>query len=89
MSKKKKVSYYKEKFSDFSVRLPWKYFVAVLEDHGFERVKKKGPHGSQRLFVKGEVRFTADEPHGREAFVDKYSRKRAIAALERSKGEES
>lgn len=44
--------------------------------------------GSKRLFIKGGIRFTADEPHGREPFVAKWDRKRAIGALERMKGEE-
>jgi len=82
---KKNKEYYKEKFPDFSERLPWKFFVAVLLDYGFEMVNKPG---SVRLFVKGEIRFTAHEPHGRESFVSKWDRKRASDALERMKGEE-
>ena len=83
---KKNKGYYKDKFSDFSEWLPWKYFVSVLLDYGFEMVNKPG---SVRLFVKGEIRFTAHEPHGREPFVSKWDRKRACDALERMKGEES
>jgi hypothetical protein len=85
MSKKNK-EFYEENFSNFSERLPWKDFVAVLRDFGFEMVNKRG---SKLLFIKGEIRFSADEPHGREPFVSKWDRKRAVDALERMKGEES
>jgi len=45
--------------------------------------------GAARLFIKGQIRFTAHEPHKREPFVSKWDRKRACEALERMKGEES
>jgi hypothetical protein len=83
---KKNKEYYRENFSNFTEWLPWDFFVAVLHDYGFEKVNKPG---SARLFVKGEIRFNAHEPHGRERFVSKYDRKRACDALERMKGEES
>ncbi len=83
---KKNREYWKDNFSNFSERLPWDSFVAVLLDYGFEMVNKPG---SARLFVKGEIRFTAHEPHGRESFVSKWDRQRACGALERMKGEES
>lgn len=83
---RKNKEYYRENFSDFTERLPWDSFVAVLLDYGFEMVNKPG---SARLFVKGEIRFNAHEPHKREPFVSKWDRKRACDALERMKGEES
>lgn len=87
MSKKSKILYYKENFYDLSVKIPWKYYVAVLKELGFEMGNKRG---SARFFVKSGVRFTADEPHGKgDPFVYKCDREKAIAALERLKGEES
>jgi hypothetical protein len=63
--------------------------VAVLEKyHGFEMSNSPGG-GSARIFISGEIRFTAHEPHAREDMVSKWDRKRAIEALERLKGEKS
>lgn len=81
MSKKikKDIKFYTDHFKDFSVKLPWKFFVDILTKHyGCEIIKKSG---SARLFVMGEIRFTAHEPHGREKFVSKDDRKRAIRYL--------
>jgi hypothetical protein len=38
-------------------------------------------NGSSRVFVKDNERFNADEPHGRESYVSKEDRKKAIRAL--------
>jgi hypothetical protein len=76
---KKELDYYKSNFRNCSVLLPWKYFVAVLTKiYGFE-VKKK--RGSNRIFFRENERFNADEPHGRESYVSKWDRKKAIKAL--------
>ena len=41
--------------------------------------------GSKRLFLKENIRFTVDEPHGRgDRYVDKFGRKRAIIQIESS-----
>ena len=75
---KKKIDYI-ENLCNFSFRLPWKEFVKILTKHyGCEIVKKRG---SAILFIKGEIRFTAHEPHGREKFVSKLDRKRACDQL--------
>ena len=77
---KKDVSYYVDNFDNFSERLPWKYFVKVLTKHyGFEMVKKSG---SVRLFILKNIRFTAHEPHGREKFVSKYDRRKAVGFIQ-------
>jgi hypothetical protein len=85
---KKKIDYI-ECFCDFSIRLPWKEFVKILVNHyGCEMENKPG---SKRLFIKGNIRVTADEPHGREKYVSKADRKRVctylIKPLESQKGE--
>lgn len=79
---KKKRIYYYEHFKELSVRIPWKEWIYILKNYyGFEMIAKRG---STRLFVKGEVRFTADEPHGRgDDFVSKADRKRAIREIEK------
>ncbi|BBO70984.1 hypothetical protein DSCA_49140 [Desulfosarcina alkanivorans] len=74
---KKNLDFYVKNFSNFSERLPWKYFVKVLTAHyGFEMENSR--RGSARLFIQKEIRFTAHEPHGRENFVAKIDRKKAI-----------
>jgi len=79
--RKKAEKYYKE-FKNFSVKIPWDCFVYILINFlGFEMVKKRG---SKRLFIKENIRFTVDEPHGRgDKYVDKFGRKRAIIQIER------
>jgi hypothetical protein len=77
----KKLEYYKNNFTNFSILLPWKEFEDILtKTYSFEMVKKKG---SGRVFVREDERFNADEPHGREPFVSKLDRKKAINALVR------
>jgi hypothetical protein len=74
---KKNIDFYVANFSNFSERLPWSFFVKVLTKYyGFEM--KNAPRGSARLFIKGNIRFSAHEPHGREKYVSKPDRKRAI-----------
>lgn len=41
----------------------------------------KNKSGSARLFICGEIRVTAHEPHGREKYVSKPDRQRAIKYL--------
>ena len=41
----------------------------------------KNKSGSARLFICGEIRVTAHEPHGREKYVSKKDRERAIKYL--------
>jgi hypothetical protein len=73
---KKDLKFYVENFANYSELLPWKFFVKVLTNHyGFEYVNHKG---SVRLFIKGNIRFTAHEPHGREKIVSKIDRMKAI-----------
>jgi len=81
-SAQKKARFYYENFENYSIKIRWKYFEYVLINfYGFEELNKGG---STRLFIRGEVRFTADEPHGREdPFVFKDDRKRAIQAIRR------
>jgi hypothetical protein len=54
-------------------------FVKILTSHYGCEMKNKS--GSTRLFTKGEIRVTADEPHGREKYVSKYDRQRIIKYL--------
>jgi len=76
---KKDLKYYVDNFDNYSERLPWKNFVSVLTKHyGFEM---KNGKGSARLFIKDDIRFSAHEPHGRESFVSKPDRQRAIRAI--------
>ncbi len=79
MPRKKKIEYYIENFANYSVRLPWKFFVKILKSHYGCEMKNK--RGSTRLFIKGEIRVTADEPHGREKYVSKKDRERVIKYL--------
>ena len=79
MSKKKKIKYYIQNFKNYSIKIPWKDFVKIMTSHyGCEVVKKSG---SARLFIRGNIRITAHEPHGREDFVSKLDRQRAIKYL--------
>lgn len=74
---KKNLEFYAANFSNLNERLPWKYFVKVLTNyHGFEMINAR--RGSARLFIHGEIRFNAHEPHGREKFVALMDRKKAI-----------
>jgi hypothetical protein len=79
--KRKKAEKYYNEFKNFSVKIPWDCFVYILINFlGFEMVKKSG---SKRLFMKENIRFTVDEPHGRgDKYVDKFGRKRAIIQIE-------
>jgi len=75
MPKKKKGTDYVKNFCNLNVLLPWGEFVRILKKvYGFEMKSKPG---SARLFIKGEIRFTAHEPHARESYVSKEDRKRA------------
>lgn len=82
MTGRKKRDCYRRDFGKLSVKVPWSYFKDILiKDFGFEMENKSG---SRRVFVRGDVRFTADEPHGSrrgDFFVSKADRKRAIRAL--------
>jgi hypothetical protein len=78
---KKNLQFYVENFSNFSERLPWKFFVKVLTAHyGFEMENAR--RGSARLFILGNIRFTAHEPHSREKFVSKIDRIKAIRFID-------
>jgi hypothetical protein len=73
------LDYYIENFSDYSVKIPWNIFVKILTKHYGCKMKNKS--GSARLFICGEIRVTAHEPHGREKYVSKKDRERAIKYL--------
>lgn len=81
MSKKKDIAFYKENLTNWQVNIPWKNFVDVLESEEFE---KENQSGSQRAFVKGEIRFTAHEPHGKQEYVGREDRKKAFKWIEAS-----
>lgn len=76
---KKNLEFYVANFSNYSERLPWKFFVKVLTRH--YRFEMKNGKGSARLFIRDHVRFSAHEPHGRESFVSKPDRQRALRAI--------
>ena len=76
-----RVEFYKENLVNFQVNIPWKNFVDVLESEGF---KMENQSGSQRAFVKDNIRFTAHEPHGRQEYVGKWDRKKAFEWLNAS-----
>ena len=76
---KRKERHYIENFCEFSVELPWKEFVKILINHYGCEMKSK--RGAARLFIKGEIRFTAHEPHGREKNASIMDRKRACTYL--------
>lgn len=79
MPKKKQIDYYIENFKNYSIRMPWDIFVKIMISHyGCEMESKRG---SARVFIKGEIRVTAHEPHGREKFVPKKDRGRIIKYL--------
>ncbi len=80
--RKKKAQYYLQNFEDFSIKIPWECFEYILTKFfGFEMIKKSG---SVRLFVRGEIRFTADEPHGKgDNYISKYDRQRAIYEIKK------
>jgi len=87
MPKRKKVDFFEENFDNFSVPIPWDCFVAVLKRKGFEEGKSSG--GSTCIFVCGNERLTVHKPHGGDNIVSKFSRERAIEAIERIRGENS
>jgi hypothetical protein len=79
MPKKRDIDFYIKNIRNFGVRIPWDIFVKILTTHyGCEMESKPG---SKRVFIKDEIRVTADEPHGRERFVSKQDRKRVITYL--------
>jgi hypothetical protein len=73
------LEYYIKHFKDYSVKIPWKIFEKILKNHYGCKMNKK--RGSARLFICGEIRITAHEPHGREKYVSKKDRERAIKYL--------
>ncbi|MCJ7579195.1 MAG: hypothetical protein MUP98_01515 [Candidatus Aminicenantes bacterium] len=75
--KKKQAESYFSEFTNFSVKIPWDCFVYILTNFlQFEMINKRG---SKRLFINGEIRFTADEPHGRgDDYIYKEDRRRAL-----------
>lgn len=77
--RKKKALFYFEEFENLSIKIPWDCFVYIMTKIlNFEMINKGG---SRRLFVNGEIRFTADEPHGKgDDYIYKDDRKRAIRA---------
>ena len=78
---KKDYLHYKANFDDFSVLIPWKDFVKIMnKEYGFEMINKRG---SVRAFVNGEIIFTAHEPHKREPYLSKTCRTNAIAAIKK------
>jgi hypothetical protein len=73
-------------FRNLSYRYEWDDFVWVLTRHfGFKLAHKKG---SERAFIKGDIIFTAHEPHGGQSWVSNESRRRAVNALARAEFEE-
>ena len=79
MSKKNKIEYYIQNFKKYNIKIPWKIFVKIMTSHyGCDMVKKKG---SARLFIRGNIRITAHEPHGRDDNVSKLDRQRVIKYL--------
>ena len=63
---KNDLDYFVNNFDNLSEKILWKDFVKVLTKHyGFERENAAGG-GSSRLFILGDIRFSAHEPHGRE-----------------------
>ena len=82
MAGRKKKDCYRRDFGKLSVKVPWSCFKDILiKDFGFKMENKSG---SERVFVREDVRFTAYEPHGSrrgDSFVSKADRKRAIRAL--------
>jgi hypothetical protein len=69
-----------ERLGNFSVPLMWRDFKTMLEK-GFGFKMYTGRRGSARAFIKGEVTFTAHEPHGREKWVSRETRKKAIQKI--------
>ena len=80
--RKKEAQRYFENIENFSIKIPWDCFVYILINFlGFEMERKRG---STRLFINGEIRFTADEPHGKgDDFIYRDDRRRAIRAIQR------
>lgn len=80
--KRKEAQHYLDNFENFSVKIPWDCFKYILTKFfGFEMISKRG---SKRLFVSGEIRFTADKPHGRgDNYISKYDRQRAISEIKK------
>ena len=79
---RRKRKHSRERLEDFSVPLPWRGFVRILKNYGFEMITSSG--SAARTFVKGEIKFTVHEPHGKgDKVVSKVDRKKAIFHIER------
>ena len=87
MPKKKRVDFFEEIFENFGIPISWDCFVAVLKRKGFEQCKSRG--GSACIFICGNERLIVHKPHGGDKIVSKFSRERAIEAIERIRGENS
>ena len=79
MPKKRDIGYYIENIRNFGVKIPWNVFVKILTSYYGCEIESKP--GAARVFIKGEIRFNAHDPHGRENFVSLADRKRAIKYL--------
>jgi hypothetical protein len=80
---KKTVEFYCENIEKLSIKIPWRYFIHIMKKcFGFEVFSAGKTSGSKRLFINGDIRFNADEPHGRESIVDRTSRINAIRAIQ-------
>jgi hypothetical protein len=80
---KKRLECYSNNIENLHIKIPWRYFVPVMKkSYGFEVFSGGRTSGATRLFVNGNVRFNADEPHSREATVDRASRMNAIRSIQ-------
>jgi hypothetical protein len=79
---KKQAIYFRDHFKELSVKIPWRYYKYVFTKYyHFEMYGDTG--SAARLFINGDIRFNAHEPHGSEQeFVYKTCRKNAIRAIE-------
>ncbi len=76
---KKVIAYYYENFKRLGVPIPWRYYTYILtREYGFEM---SSGSGAQVAFTRGEIRFIAHRPHGRDMIVDMTSRKNAIREI--------
>jgi len=81
VAKSRRREFYRKNFTNWSIKIPWKYFKDILiKDFGFEMESKSG---SIRVFIREDQRFTTHKPHGKgDPFVSKQARKRAIEVLD-------
>lgn len=79
MPKKRKIDYYIQNLKNYSVKIPWDVFVEILTSHYGCQMEKK--RGAARVFIKGDIRVTAHQPHNRDDFVSKPDRQRVIKYL--------